>query len=131
MSELIHIVMNADETVQTAKGPVVFKREKDYRVEPWISASLVGRGLASLVDEKQAKKDDIDYESMTVAELRKIASERGVEGYNFLRKKELLEILSTQVVQGVSPAPQSFEHIPLVVPDDQLGEPKQEPDWEE
>ena len=38
-------------------------------------------------------EESIDYESMTVTQLRKIAKERGLTGYSSLNKDDLIQFL--------------------------------------
>jgi len=46
--------------------------------------------------KKETKKVDekVDYTKMTVAELKKLASEKNIEGYNTMKKTELVEALT-------------------------------------
>lgn len=43
--------------------------------------------------EEVAVPQEIDYSSMTVAQLREIAKNKGIEGYSSMKKAELIEKL--------------------------------------
>ena len=45
-------------------------------------------------EEKKAKAEKVDYASMTLAELKKLAKERELKGYSTLKKDELIGLLS-------------------------------------
>lgn len=43
--------------------------------------------------KKEVKEDKVDYSKMTVAELKKIAKEKGISGYSTMKKDELISSL--------------------------------------
>ena len=45
-------------------------------------------------EEKKAKAEKVDYSSMTLADLKKLAKERELKGYSTLKKDELIGLLS-------------------------------------
>ena len=45
-------------------------------------------------EEKKSTKEKVDYSKLTVAELKKIASEKKIDGYTSMKKAELVEALS-------------------------------------
>ena len=45
-------------------------------------------------EEKKVKEEKVDYSSMTLTELKKVAKERELKGYSTLKKDELIELLT-------------------------------------
>ena len=50
-------------------------------------------GFKDVLVDAGVKEENIDYSTMTLAELKQVAKEKGIEGYSKLNKSQLIEKL--------------------------------------
>ena len=79
--------VTVEETVDTVKEEVV----EEVKAEP--VAEEVKEEKAEETEKAEAK-EEVDYSSMTVSELKKLAKEQGVSGYSTMKKDELISSLN-------------------------------------
>lgn len=75
----------------------VVKKEEPKKEEPKKQPVVKKEEKVKETPKKAVKKDDVDYESLTVAKLKDIARENELVGYSTLRKKELIEFIKENV----------------------------------
>ena len=61
--------------------------------------ALAGKNVTNIkketkVENKKATVEKVDYSKLTVAELKKVASEKNINGYSTMKKAELVEALN-------------------------------------
>lgn len=59
----------------------------------WTVPFNVGKELEQAQVLNLSLEESIDYESMTVVQLRELAKERGLTGYSSLNKADLIQLL--------------------------------------
>ena len=90
-----------EETVQEASRRDYNNDQKEAKPKPKPQPKPQPKVEEVEVDEEEVEEDDVedndvseeDLESMTVAELRALAKDRGITGYSTLKKAELIDVL--------------------------------------
>ena len=106
---LVDYVTEEEPSAKTAKDIKVetkvvefddFSEEEKEEVKPEKKTTKKTTKKAEKVEEvkeekveKTKKEEKVDYSSMTVAELKKIAKEKGISGYSTMKKDELISSL--------------------------------------
>lgn len=114
------IKMLKTEFVATAQGSRLYAAGTTYEVDDWIANSLVGRGYASLVESESqsitivAERSTYDFDSLDIAQLRKLAQKEGIPNFRKLTRQALIDALSPIFNQPVlSPPVDSFQSLNL------------------
>ena len=87
--ELVDYVSEEEKTVKEIKVETKVVELDDFSEEKKETKKEVKKE-----EKKETKEEKVDYSSLTVAELRKIAKDKGVNGYSTMKKEELVSALN-------------------------------------
>jgi len=85
---------NVKEDVTTTRAPIVLPGTPGLpTVAPPIPIEATEPHDSKKTEEVVKPIEPIDFESMTVVELKALAKDRGLQGYSTLKKAELIDLL--------------------------------------
>jgi len=87
------IINATEEATDKVKEAVADTKEKAKKATPKVEKAVKEIKKTVKKAAKEVKEVFADYDSMTVAELKKVAKENGIAGYSTMKKAEILDAL--------------------------------------